>query len=127
MTTAIITCRRRVEGIDPRLFRGQTQLVLRKRGLQEATLVAEHIASTWRHTAVRTSPLARCKVMGAKIAQACGLLRTVVQGLIDQYYGDCQRKTHEEVKKGWPISSRSGEPRRILLASLLASRSRISR
>lgn len=88
MPTVIITRHGHVEGIDPPLFRGQTRLALTRQGLQEATLVAEHIASTWRPAAVRTSPLERCKVTGAKIAQACGLLPTVVEELIDLNYGD---------------------------------------
>jgi phosphoserine phosphatase len=97
---------RTVERIDPPLFRGQTQLALTRQGLQEATLVAEHIASTRRPTAVCTSPLKRRKVTGAKIAQACGALPTVVEGLIDPNYG---------------------ERRRILPAVPLANRSRIYR
>jgi phosphoserine phosphatase len=41
-------------------------------------------------------------VTGAKIAQAYGLLPTVVEGLIDLNYGDWQGRTREEVKKRWP-------------------------
>jgi phosphoserine phosphatase len=102
MTTVIITRHGHVEGIDPPFFRGQSQLALTTQGRQEATLVAEHIASTWRPAAVRTSPLERCTMTGAKIAEACGLLPTIVEGLIDLNYGEWQGKTHEEVKKHWP-------------------------
>jgi broad specificity phosphatase PhoE len=73
ITTVVIIRHGHVEGIDPPLFRGQTQLAFTRQGLQEATLVAEHIASTRRSAAVHVSPLERCKVTGAKIVQACGL------------------------------------------------------
>src|SRR5262249_27203357 len=102
MTTVIITRHGHVEGIDPPRFRGQTQLTLTRQGRQEAALVAEYIASTWRPAAVRTSPLERCAMTGARIAQACSLLPTVVEGLVDLNYGEWQGKTHEEVRKRWP-------------------------
>jgi phosphoserine phosphatase len=51
---------------------------------------------------VRTSPLERCVVMGARIAEACGLQSLSTQGLLDLHYGEWQWKTYDEINERWP-------------------------
>jgi len=102
MTTIILTRHGHVEGIDPVRFRGQHPLPLTERGLEEARLTAERIASSWRPAAVLTSPLERCVTTGRTIAAACGVEATAADGLLDLDYGDWQWKTHEDVKARWP-------------------------
>ncbi len=102
MTTIILTRHGHVEGIDPPRFRGQQPLPLTTRGLREAERTASRIASTWRPTAVLTSPLERCVATGQAIATACSLQPEVTEGLLDLNYGEWQWKTHEEVRRKWP-------------------------
>lgn len=102
MTTIILTRHGHVEGIDPPRFRGRQPLPLTMRGLREAEMTARRIASTWRPTAVLTSPLERCVTTGQEIAAACCLQPEVTEGLLDLNYGEWQWKTHEEVRRRWP-------------------------
>lgn len=102
MTTVILTRHGHIEGIDPLRFRGQHPLPLTELGHQEAELTARHIATRWRPAAVRTSPLERCVVTGARIAEACGIASTPSCGLLDLHYGEWQWKTHDEVRERWP-------------------------
>jgi broad specificity phosphatase PhoE len=102
MTTILLTRHGNVDGIDPPRFRGQHALPLTEQGLKEASMVAERIASAWRPAVVLTSPLERCVVTGAKIAEACGVRSFVDEGLLDLNYGDWQWKTYQEVKNNRP-------------------------
>lgn len=102
MTLVVLTRHGHVDGINPPRFRGQHPLPLTEQGRQEAIMTAGRIASTWRPVAVRTSPLERCVVTGAKIAESCGLQSVAVEGLLDLDYGEWQWKTYDEVKESWP-------------------------
>jgi phosphoserine phosphatase len=102
MTTVVLTRHGHVEGINPPRFRGQYPLPLTEQGQQEAIMTAERIASGWRPAAVRTSPLERCVVTGARIAEACGLQSLSTQGLLDLHYGEWQWKTYDEINERWP-------------------------
>jgi phosphoserine phosphatase len=102
MTTIVLTRHGHVEGIWPPRFRGQHPLPLTERGRQEAIMTAARIASKWRPAAVRTSPLERCVMTGARIAEACGVPSVTDLGLLDLNYGDWQWKTYDEVNENWP-------------------------
>lgn len=102
MTTIVLARHGHVEGIPPPRFRGQHPLPLTERGQQEAIMTAERIASDWRPAVVRTSPLERCVMTGARIAKACGVQYVSIQGLLDLNYGDWQWKTYDEVDEHWP-------------------------
>lgn len=102
MTTVVLTRHGHVEGIHPPRFRGQHPLSLTERGKQEAVMTARYIASRWKPVAVGTSPLERCVVTGARIAEACGIVSFVADSLLDLNYGEWQWRTHEDVKERWP-------------------------
>lgn len=102
MTTVILTRHGHVEGIDPPRFRGQQQLSLTDQGRQEALSVAQRISNLWKPIEVRTSPLERCVVTGAKIAGACDLQPSSDIGLLDIHYGEWQGKSYDEVRESWP-------------------------
>ena len=98
MTKILLTRHGRVEGIKPERFRGRAELALTDKGLAQAEALARRIAAQWKPAAVYTSALQRCVVTGGKIATACGISATPLDGLMDLDYGAWQMRTHDEVK-----------------------------
>ena len=65
-------------------------------------MTARRVASAWAPAAIYTSSLERCVATGEAIGRACGVEPIPIVDLDDLDYGDCQWKTFEEVKEGWP-------------------------
>jgi phosphoserine phosphatase len=91
-----------VEGIRPERFRGRADLPLTQAGRTEAEQTAQRIASTWRPTAIYTSPLSRGVATGAAIASACHIEARMLDDLVDIDYGDWQYKTFDEARADDP-------------------------
>lgn len=104
MTKILLTRHGHVDGIKPARFRGRAELSLTMHGLAQADALAARIAAHWKPVAVYTSPLQRCVVTGAKIAEACGIAASVDRGIGDIDYGAWQMRTHEEVAKEMPAA-----------------------
>jgi broad specificity phosphatase PhoE len=104
MTKILLTRHGHVDGIKPARFRGKAELPLTTHGLAQADALAARIARHWKPVVVYTSPLQRCVVTGAKIADACGIPASVDPGLGDIDYGQWQMRTHEEVEKAEPAA-----------------------
>ncbi len=102
MTKILLTRHGHVEGIKPARFRGRAELSLTDRGLVQADAIARRIAGQWKPVAIYTSALQRCVVTGSKIAAACGIAATALDGLMDLDYGAWQMRTHDEMKAEAP-------------------------
>jgi len=106
VTKLLLTRHGDVEGIKPARFRGRAELALTPTGLAQADAVARRIAGQWKPAAVYTSTLQRCVATGAKIAAACGVTSSGLDGLTDIDYGTWQMRTHDEVKVEAPDAYR---------------------
>ncbi|HEX4077453.1 MAG TPA: histidine phosphatase family protein [Rhizomicrobium sp.] len=102
MTKIILTRHGHVEGIEPKRFRGRTEIPLTEQGRKEARAVATRIAATWRPTLVYTSPMRRCIDTGQAIADACGTQNVPIPELQDLDYGDWQWRTYDEIEAEAP-------------------------
>lgn len=102
MTKIILTRHGHVEGIEPRRFRGRTELPLTARGRAEADALAARIDQAWRPARVYTSPMGRCLATGQAIAAACGIAAEVLAALNDLDYGVWRWRSDEEVRALWP-------------------------
>ena len=106
MTKLLLTRHGHVDGIKPARFRGRAELSLTPTGLAQADAVARRIARQWKPAAIYTSTLQRCVVTGAKIAAACGVTSSTLDGLTDIDYGTWQMRTHDELKAEAPDAYR---------------------
>src|SRR5260370_10606259 len=117
MTKLLLTRHGHVEGIKPARFRGRAKLALTPAGLAQAAALAERIAGQWKPVAIYTSTLQRCVVTGAKIAAACGVRSSALDGLTDIDYGAWQMRAHDEIKAEAPEAFRlwhaAPHPRRL--------------
>jgi probable phosphoglycerate mutase len=95
MTKIILTRHGHVEGIKPERFRGREPLQLTRRGVAEATALAQRIAAHWRPSHIYTSPMGRCVATAAAIARATGVAAKTCDDLNDIDYGAWQFKTAE--------------------------------
>jgi phosphoserine phosphatase len=102
MTKIILTRHGHVEGIEPRRFRGRTELPLTARGRAEAEAVAARIAEAWRPAKIYTSPLGRCIATGQPIAARCGATAETLATLNDLDYGAWRWRSDDEVRAHWP-------------------------
>lgn len=102
MTHFILTRHGHVEGIHPPRFRGRREIPLSPLGRRQANAVATRIGEKWRIKAIYTSPMRRCVDTGAAIADACGLVPTVLESLFDLDYGAWEWKTYKEMKREFP-------------------------
>jgi len=102
MTRLVLVRHGHVEGIDPRRFRGRTDIPLTPEGLRQARAAAAYIASRWRPAILYTSPLKRCIDTGREIARACACESAELGDLIDLDYGLWQWRTHREVQAERP-------------------------
>ncbi|UYN94903.1 MAG: histidine phosphatase family protein [Enhydrobacter sp.] len=102
MTRIILTRHGHVDGIKPKRFRGRAELALTELGQRQADAVAARIAATSKPAAVYTSGMQRCVATGARIAAACGVSASVVDGLMDLDYGKWQMRVQDEVKAEQP-------------------------
>ncbi len=102
MTKIILTRHGHVEGIEPKRFRGRTELALTPRGRAEAKAVAARIAEAWKPARVYTSPMGRCIATGHEIALACGVGDEVMPLLNDLDYGQWRWRSDDEVRARWP-------------------------
>jgi len=103
VTRVILTRHGEVEGIDPPRFRGRMELALTDTGRKQVAITARAIAARWKPSTVYCSPMGRCRETAAAIAAACALgPAEVLDGLNDFDYGDCQWKTHDEVRAEAP-------------------------
>jgi broad specificity phosphatase PhoE len=106
VTKLLLTRHGHVEGIKPARFRGRAELALTPTGLAQADAVARRISRQWKPAAVYTSTLQRCVVTGARIAAACGVSSSGLDGLTDIDYGTWQMRTHDEVEVESPDAYR---------------------
>ena len=90
-------------------FRGQVDLPLDERGLQQAEAVGQRVAGQWQPVAIYASSLQRTLQTAAAIARACGLrpawagLRTTLHdGLLDINYGAFAGLTPDEAAHQYP-------------------------
>ncbi len=102
MTKILLTRHGHVDGIKPKRFRGRAELPLTALGLKQADLLAKRIARQWKPAAVYTSGMQRCVITGAKIAAACGVASTTLDGLMDLDYGAWQMRVQDEIKAEAP-------------------------
>lgn len=102
MTKIILTRHGHVEGIDPKRFRGRTNLALTERGRAEAKAVAARIAEAWKPVKVYTSPMERCVATGREIALASSAASEVMAALNDLDYGQWRWRCDDEVRAAWP-------------------------
>jgi phosphoserine phosphatase len=102
MTKIILTRHGHVEGIEPRRFRGRTELALTARGRAEAAALAARVAEEWRPVKVYTSPLGRFVATGQAIAARCGAAAEALAALNDLDYGAWRWHSDDEVRAGWP-------------------------
>ena len=102
MTKILLTRHGHVDGIKPKRFRGRAELALTELGLRQADALASRIAAQWKPAAIYTSGMQRCVVTGAKIAKACGVPASVLDGLMDLDYGAWQMRIQDEVKAEAP-------------------------
>jgi probable phosphoglycerate mutase len=102
MTKILLTRHGHVDGIKPKRFRGRAELPLTALGLKQADLLAERIARQWQPAAVYTSGLQRCVITGGKIAAACGVASSLLDGLMDLDYGAWQMRIQDEIKAEAP-------------------------
>ena len=102
MTTIVLTRHGHVEGIEPKRFRGRTDVPLTAEGRIQADAAANRIARGWKPIVVYTSPLIRCTVTAAAIAKACGVASEALDDLIDLDYGKWQWQTYAEVSSADP-------------------------
>ncbi len=98
MTKILLTRHGHVEGIKPERFRGRAPLELTALGRQQAAVVAERIAGSFRPRQIYTSPMSRCVATGAAIATAGGIAAATCDDLNDIDYGAWQFKSFEEAK-----------------------------
>lgn len=102
-STRIVVVRHgHVQGIDPPRFRGQTDLPLTLRGVQQAEKTRDLIAASPGPAAVYASPLSRCVTTAEIIASPWSLAVTPMPSFIDIDYGDWQGRLHEDVQQADP-------------------------
>jgi probable phosphoglycerate mutase len=102
MTKLILTRHGHVEGIEPELFRGRTDVPLTELGRIQAKAVASRIAALWTPVAIYSSPMGRCVSTADAIAEACHVERHVLDELNDLDYGQWQWQTYDAVRRTWP-------------------------
>jgi broad specificity phosphatase PhoE len=102
MTKIILTRHGHVEGIKPERFRGRAELALTELGIRQVAATARLISTTWKPSAVYTSPMGRCVVTGRAIAEAAGIKSQALDSLNDLDYGSWQWKTYTEVRAESP-------------------------
>jgi broad specificity phosphatase PhoE len=103
MTTKIILTRHgHVEGINPRRFRGRTDVPLTELGIAQAKITAIRIAAAWQPIAVYSSPMKRCVRTAVAIAEACNAPCESLASLNDLDYGAWQWKMHAEIAREFP-------------------------
>jgi broad specificity phosphatase PhoE len=102
LTKIILVRHGHVEGIHPPHFRGREDLPLTELGHAQAFAVAQRIAAKWQPEGVYTSPLSRCVVTGAAIADACGIQAQILDQLNDLDYGKWQMRSYDEMRAAEP-------------------------
>ena len=88
-------------------FRGQVDLPLDDRGLQQAELVGRRIAGQWEPAAIYASSLQRTLQTAAGVARVCDLRTTIHDGLLDIDYGAFAGLTPEEAADQHPDLARA--------------------
>jgi phosphoserine phosphatase len=102
LTKVILTRHGHVEGIDPPLFRGRTDLPLTSLGEAQANAVARRIASSWNPVAVYSSPMRRCLTTAQAIAAAAKISCKILDDLTDLDYGEWQGRAYSEIRSSSP-------------------------
>ena len=101
-TCVVLVRHGHVEGIDPPRFRGQTDLPLSFRGMQQAEKTRDLLSALPRPAAAYASPLSRCMTTAEIIASPWSLAVTPLASFIDIDYGDWQGRLYQEVQKADP-------------------------
>ncbi|HTW68764.1 MAG TPA: histidine phosphatase family protein [Acetobacteraceae bacterium] len=91
-----------VEGIDPPRFRGQTDLPLTVRGIQQAEKTRDLLAALPPPAAAYASPLSRCMKTAEIIASPWSRAITPMPSFLDIDYGDWQGRPYHEVQQADP-------------------------
>lgn len=104
MTSLLLIRHGEVEGINPPIFRGRTELALTPRGVRQAELTRDHLRQHWDVDAIYCSPLGRCVRTAGMIAQPFALQPTTLAGLTDIDYGTWSGRSVTEVQAQSPAA-----------------------
>jgi phosphoserine phosphatase len=101
-TTIVLVRHGEVPGVVPPSFRGRADLLLTDRGLRQAALARDFLASHARFSAAYASPLSRALRTGEIIAQPHAIAVSPLPDFVDIDYGDWQGRTFDEVRSAAP-------------------------
>ena len=102
MSSLLLIRHGEVQGIDPPIFRGRTELALTPKGARQAEMTRDHLHQHGALDAIYCSPLSRCVLTAGTIAQPFGLKPIQHPGLTDIDYGVWSSRPVEEVAERWP-------------------------
>jgi phosphoserine phosphatase len=103
-TTIVLVRHGEVPGVVPPSFRGRADLLLTDRGLEQAALARNFLASHVRLTAAYASPLTRSMRTGEIIAQPRAIPVSPLPEFVDIEYGDWQGRTFDQVRSEAPAA-----------------------
>jgi phosphoserine phosphatase len=103
-TTIVLVRHGEVPGVVPPSFRGRADLLLTDRGLGQAALARDFLASHVRLTAAYASPLTRAMRTGEIIAQPHAIPVSPLPEFVDIDYGDWQGSTFDHVRSAAPAA-----------------------
>lgn len=103
-TTIVLVRHGEVPGVVPPSFRGRADLLLTERGLRQAAMARDSLASRVRFGAAYASPLSRAMRTGEIIAQPHAIAVSPLPGFVDIDYGDWQGRTFDEVRSAAPAA-----------------------
>jgi phosphoserine phosphatase len=101
-TTIVLVRHGEVPGVVPPSFRGRADLLLTDRGLSQAALARDFLASHVRFSAAYASPLSRAMRTGEIIAKPHAIAVSPLPDFVDIDYGDWQGRTFDEVRSAAP-------------------------
>ncbi len=93
-----------VEGINPRRFRGRTDLPLTLHGVQQAEKTRDLLSALPPAAAAYASPLSRCMMTAEIVASPWSLPVAPMPSFVDIDYGDWQGRLYREVDQADPAS-----------------------
>jgi phosphoserine phosphatase len=103
-TTIVLVRHGEVPGVVPPSFRGRADLLLTDRGLSQAALARDFLASRVRFSAAYASPLSRAMRTGEIIAQPHAIAVSPLTDFVDIDYGEWQGRTFDEVRSAAPAA-----------------------
>ncbi len=103
-TTIVLVRHGEVPGVVPPSFRGRADLLLTDRGLGQAALARDFLASHVQLAAAYASPLTRSMRTGEIIAQPHAIAVSPLPEFVDIDYGDWQGRTFDQVRSADPAA-----------------------